>query len=431
MMNLGSRPFTAKGNNYSALQSWTTLPEEVDRFRLLHLLDNVGISYGLKPQHIRYLTHLIKFTSDKDWHLDAYHPPVAWQSVFGLAKEFGVDQRTIRRWENDLHDRGLIDWSDSGNHKRYGKRDGRGFIQYAYGVDLSPLAKLYEDLENHLANQKAETVQFDILKRKLSAQKRRVRVKFCAAELSLDEIQELPPIRPTSRIEDLQAQIDFLTSLELEVDQYFKAQEQQSSCSKAVNMSATDDINVRHYYTTTKPYSSKEDTCNQDVDKRSAEAAHPRGNLSACADTANCFPKKHVEKSEASKTNNQTVVDNTSTGIEHLNVKLLLNAASPEFREHIPLHDRALLPADLVTAAELMCHSLGINRSAWTEACSIMGRFSAAVCVLIADSNQHNPVNPVLNPGGFFRGMISKARQGELQLHRSVFGILQRDNFNS
>ncbi|KKJ75212.1 hypothetical protein WH95_19525 [Kiloniella litopenaei] len=431
--NVGSRAYSPKAMELAKLcASFQGLPEGVSRFEILSLLEFIGHDFGFKQTHIRYLARAIKFSSEKDWVPESFHPPVVWQSVMSIAIEMNRDERTVRRIERELHNLGAILWKDSGNHKRYGARDERGYIQYAYGVDLSPLAPLYLELKAHADKIRAERELWNKEKRELAALKRAVRSKFYFAELSTDELDELsPPVASTS-LTEIREQFEKIKLLELAVDQFIEENIETLDCEQNVGMSGQQDKNVRHKYTTTNTYSSLEDTCNlEDNSKMSGETPQDAGNQFATAHTSNGLPKKPVVKFTTCKSKNSSEVEKFSTGIEHLKLMQLVNAASDEFKDHIPLHDRPLEPSDIVDAAGAMCHELGINRHAWVEAITVMGRLSAAACVLIADKNQYHPDNPVRNPGGFLRGMVDKARKGELKIHRSIFGILERRDFDA
>ena len=80
----------------------------------------------------------------------------------------------------------------------------------------------------------------------------------------------------------------------------------------------------------------------------------------------------------------------------------------------------------MIEASYALRDKLGIHPSAWRDACAVLGREGAAVCLLLTDHNAQRPTNRVYAPGGYFRSMIKKARNGELRLHASIFGILKR-----
>ena len=70
---------------------------------------------------------------------------------------------------------------------------------------------------------------------------------------------------------------------------------------------------------------------------------------------------------------------------------------------------------------------LGVNVSAWHDACDAMGEPVAFLALMIIDRNRFHPRTPILNPGGALRAFTRKARLGELDLTRSLLGIWERE----
>jgi replication initiation protein RepC len=66
---------------------------------------------------------------------------------------------------------------------------------------------------------------------------------------------------------------------------------------------------------------------------------------------------------------------------------------------------------------------LGISWPLWGEACLAMGRECAAVAVALVSAR---PVEHFrTSPGGYFHGMVQKAKAGELNLVRTIWGLRQ------
>ena len=78
---------------------------------------------------------------------------------------------------------------------------------------------------------------------------------------------------------------------------------------------------------------------------------------------------------------------------------------------------------ELIDAADYLRHDLGVSKPLWGEACVTMGRKSAAVAVAVV-STKH-PAHFTGSPGGYFHGMVAKARAGELHLDRTVWALRQ------
>ena len=74
---------------------------------------------------------------------------------------------------------------------------------------------------------------------------------------------------------------------------------------------------------------------------------------------------------------------------------------------------------EIVDAADWLRHDLGISKSLWGEACVTMGRDLAAVALAIVSTK--NPGHFRSTPGGYFHGMVAKAKADELHLDRTVW----------
>jgi replication initiation protein RepC len=76
--------------------------------------------------------------------------------------------------------------------------------------------------------------------------------------------------------------------------------------------------------------------------------------------------------------------------------------------------------AEIVDAADWLRHDLGISKPLWGEACMTMGRERAAIAVAIVSSKPAEHFRTT--PGGYFNGMVVRARDGALHLDRTIWG---------
>ena len=83
-------------------------------------------------------------------------------------------------------------------------------------------------------------------------------------------------------------------------------------------------------------------------------------------------------------------------------------------------------PHDLECAVQARLPELGINISAWSDACQAMGRDLATICVIVTDANRDHPQIRVRNPGGYLRGMTHAYRCGTLNIMGSLIALSQR-----
>ena len=84
---------------------------------------------------------------------------------------------------------------------------------------------------------------------------------------------------------------------------------------------------------------------------------------------------------------------------------------------------------DIVDAADWLRHDLGVSKSLWGEACLTMGRELAAVALAIVSTKE--PEHFRTTPGGYFHGMVAKAKAGELHLDRTVWAWRRASSRNT
>ena len=65
--------------------------------------------------------------------------------------------------------------------------------------------------------------------------------------------------------------------------------------------------------------------------------------------------------------------------------------------------------------------TISTSRTVMGEACLTMGRDLAAVALAIVSTK--DPEHFRTTPGGYFRGMVQKAKAGELHLERTVWAM--------
>ncbi len=78
---------------------------------------------------------------------------------------------------------------------------------------------------------------------------------------------------------------------------------------------------------------------------------------------------------------------------------------------------------EIVDAADWLRGELGVSKSLWGEACVAMGREQAAIAIAIVSAKPAAHFRST--PGGYFHGMVAKAKAGELNLARTVWGLRQ------
>ena len=76
---------------------------------------------------------------------------------------------------------------------------------------------------------------------------------------------------------------------------------------------------------------------------------------------------------------------------------------------------------ELVDAAAFLRSDLDVSKSLWGDACLAMGREQAAIAIAIVSTK--DPAQFRSTAGGYFHGMVAKAKVGELNLDRTLWAM--------
>lgn len=404
------------------------LPQGVKHFDLLHLVKDVGPHVGFTPKMIALLEYYVRFTRESDWQSGGH--PIVYQSQAKTARYFRVSERQIQRLETALFERGALTWDTAGNNKRFGVRSESGELLYASGVDLAPLAALREELEQKKEEIRLADAAWFETKRQISWYRSRIRsliaeaancsgLENVAAEAQhayngIDDhirtYMDLPYLRDL-----LKAHLEVHNSLAEAIEAHTPASAECEFKSEITsNMSPTDDKEVAHSYSTNNTQFLKRNTSSPLDSQASGGSVMARSEVTPQQPAGGGVSKEEWMAALA-------------TEKARISWKQVLAACSERFREKFPRTSNTLGWPDIVEAAYSLLPTLGISRSAWIEACMILGRDGAALAVMIIDRKTQDPEKPILNPGGYLRGMTARAKEGKLNLHRSIFGLLKRD----
>lgn len=400
----------------SYCDDFTGLEANVDRYELLLLVKRVGKAAGFTSRMIQLLDYYFAFTKESDWRQGCR--PIVYQSLARTALDLGVSERQIQKLEKQLFEAGASTWNDSGNHKRYGQRDPQsGQLLYAYGVDLTPLAYLKAELEAKLQEKRLYDNAWLETKRQISWLRRQVRSMLLEQQREEGTLPEAwqtidqgyeaiaVPIRTHLSLEALRRLLERHQQLHAKAASLLPS---KALAPEATQVIADERITAKgscrgepafaHYKYTTQEPTFKESTVSPADD---------------------CFQKSVAEAS-------QPFDPLLASGMQHITLRHVVQAASERFRERLPQTSRPLNWSDVADAASRLRPELFISQASWAEACALLGRGGAAVAMLITDHAALRSNDPALRPAAYFRGMLNKARTGELRLHNTIFGLLER-----
>lgn len=370
-----------------AAELFDKLPARPHRLAIIDTVKRAAPALGLSDSAVRVADYLWSLSWDRDWLPDSR--PIVWPRNEDIADATARCVRQVQRALRELIEAKLIAMTDEGSRHRRGRRE-NGKIVHAIGINLAPAALRQAELALLAAEIEQERRQRLALRRRASAARRRIRQILDAAEeagipLGDDRSYALTVLYEPKG--ELNRDVDALETACGHLQRaYDEAVKTADETVKNVNMSSTGDADVTRT-NTTKPIAPK----------------------------SNCNP----QGSERSKSVDPRNVPPS--------LRLLLSACPSLGR--LTRGDRCTW-SDLTELAEGAAGGLGINRSAWIEACHTMGRERAAACVAIIIERSQLAAQlaeageePIRSPGGYLRAMTRRAAAGTLALDRSLFKL--------
>jgi replication initiation protein RepC len=375
------------------------LPDSVSKGQALAAFKQAARPLGLPSRLRDAIDVLFAFSAAQDWQPNSR--PIIWPSNRKLENTLGLARRQVQNVLSALIRAKLITPVDSPTGRRWGHRDAKtGKIIEAYGFDLSPIALRHAEFVVLAERAAAEEHERAGLRRRLTIARKAIQqIAETALEHQLTDrnwhywlaeaLTLVLTIRDDLPLEGLQAVVAEL--------------EQRRTDGEAALRDALDSrqnapagaIDCTPITTTTQPKADNSATSNIDSEEsRSSPGESP------CSPDPN-FP------------------EDSQPMLSAVTPKFVLNV-SPELQPYVFTTSPSW--ADIVEAANGLRQQLGISRPAWIDACQAMGRYQAAIAVAVIAVKGKT----IRSPGGYLRGMISRAQTGELHLSNSLWGLARR-----
>jgi replication initiation protein RepC len=368
-----------------AAESFAGLPEGVTApGQLLAALKAAAPRLGLSARLMHALDWLFCFSAPQDWEDGAR--PIVWPSARLQQETLGLSPSQTKAVNRRLIELGLLTAKDSPSGKRWGKRDAKGRITEAYGFDLAPLAARYAEFQRLAEQARAERAAMGRLRRRATiARKAIVQILETAREYGFagEEWRTLAGetealARALKRVERVDEMAAGVASLE---------RRQQAA---RVRLEALLAVQTAPEQPENRPH---QDNYNR--------AANPPDTVMA-AERCSAPPPAHDDQGRRH-------------GIAADEVPRLAPRLKPFLRRPSPGW------ADIVDAADWLRCELGVAKPLWGEACRIIGREGAALAIAIVSTK--DPGHFRTTAGGYFHGMVARAKAGELHLQRSLWAL--------
>jgi replication initiation protein RepC len=380
-------------------EGFAGLPDGVTVYgQLLAAVKAAAPRLELATRLVYAIDWLFRFTQPQDWERGAR--PIVWPSALLQQEALGVSETQAKRLNRHLIELGLITMKDSPNGKRYGRRDARGRIVEAYGFDLSPLAARYQEFVQLAEEGRAEREAMGRFRRRATiARKGIVQILETARDYDLSG-EEWPTLDREARaiVQELRRaeRPDGMETgvVSLERRQY-EARRHLEMLLKGVKKAPSQPENAPHQYTyKPNPYPQQDTVIAFDTSSEAREAPVPS---SATPEVANRPEKGMVH------------------GIRPEELVKLAPRLKPYLRRPNPTWP------EIIDAADWLRHDLDVSKPLWADACLAMGRDLAAVALAIVSTK--DPEHFRTTPGGYFHGMVQKAKADELHLERTVWAM--------
>ncbi|TWT41380.1 plasmid replication protein RepC [Botrimarina hoheduenensis] len=365
------------------------LDQTTDRYQLLLLVKRVGKEAGFTPRMIQLLDYYMAFTTQVDWEEGSR--PIVFQSLARTAMDLGVGERQIQKLEKRLFELGAITWNDSGNHKRYGRRSPQtGRLLFAYGVDLTPLAYLKEELEAKLQEKQLYAEAWRTTKREISQQRRQIR------ELLVRWREEGGEPERIETCEQQYRKIAIELRSHLDLDRLRDLAKAHSKLCRqlqeAMQLGSKDQLSPLTASPAIAPTTRK----------RSCRHAQKFAHLQhTTPPEKNSGVTPYLEYRRSSEKQRQAIGNRLPEQIAR--------EATGSFRAHLPASIKPLAFDDIIEAAYRRRLELGISKQAWADACRQLGRIGAASCLILTDHATSRTAKPVGRPSAYFQGVVRKS----------------------
>ena len=408
---------------------WCGLPEGTDRFTITRALKkhDVAARLGWSPHQVFLTETLIGVTTARDWK-DSSRPMV-WLSQDALKELFSCkSDSNVRYHLRRLMELGVLAMRDSTNCHRKVHYDPKTGERIPFGLDLSPIAALLPRVLQTAEDAEEEHHTHRLLRQQIKSLRKSNKETLEQAiedgRLSVDDpatrrlqsrIEALWPTTALTRL-PLSALCELRHDAEtLEAD-LVAALTSMPPSAPPDEFSAAPNLDGKptNICCLTSENSPQPITITNESEIEIPVAAGPEpSTLSRPEAPPAARPGPEREEGSRRASRNSKAPPGW----------LILEALPPSFAAHLP-EGAEPTSTDFQAAANLTRSRLGVSPSAWREACQQLSPDGAALAIAVVASR--SDAGEIRSAGGYLRGMLDAARKGELDLSKSLWGMVDR-----
>ncbi len=381
---------------------------DIGKSEIALLLKKAAPVLGIDGTTYHVMDILLGLSRAEDWK-GAGRPVVAISNA-KLAEYTMRSERTVIRCIRRLVEAGIAAYRDSSTGRRFVYRNDSGEVVAGFGIDFTPARVRAEELKVAV-DRYQKRLNEELAARRDIARLSRAIEDMCAAfpDETLGTRSELAAIldqgsTPTQRAEAIG-------------DLHRKTASSLEEMHHAVHLTCEGDNHVMPYINTTQ----EPLTGSKKLRTRSNERDIKQNDRYAVEDAPE---KKRVEPGSARQA--QTVVgDRTVASIQgdvlgSVSVGLI-QAACPETQAMIATQFDSW--STLGRSGETLRRMIGLSEAGWVDGQRRVGLYAAAAILATVLEKSIRDPEQISKPGGYFRAMVDRAVDGQLNLERSLFGL--------
>ncbi len=361
---------------------------------------------GVPRRVVELIDYLVGCTMDVDW-MEGDGRLLVWPSNDILMDALDIGLSQIKTLLRLAQEHGLIEMCDSANGKRYGWR-ANGRVVEAYGFDLAPFAARHAEFQAIAAAHEERRREGRHLRGRIGALRGHILSLIdTGAEQSAGAADWAALARQACELAALRGDSRDPTYLGTIVGRLTALFEEVQAALATLEPVETDPKGSEtrpHYTPTNHRLIAKANT----VVVGPSEPWLPRRKGSE----APCILPRHGQTSAL-----RGFVVTTD---------FLLKIA-PSFRGWVCSAHPSW--SELEEAAGYVRSELDISLHAWGQACVVLGRVEAVT--MLATISARHMAGKVRSPGGLLRRMVELHQLGKLRLDRTLFGLIDPNNYQS
>ncbi|MBY5717095.1 plasmid replication protein RepCa2 [Rhizobium leguminosarum] len=372
------------------------------------LLKKAAPILGIDGTTYHVMDILLGLSRADDWK-GAGRPIVAISNA-KLAEYTRRSERTVTRCLRRIVEAGIAAYRDSPTGRRFVYRDNGGMVASGFGLDFTPARVRLEEIRESVENYQRELKASKDARRAVTTLSRAI-IDACEESPEKADIWRSAAQAIIDGVAGRAEQASGLKSLYAEVLEYAEQpfQEHEMSCAGDISVTSITDTIPKIFSDSNERTRSIERDIIPPDDGSAVEMAYENKPEAAAGDM-----QCRLRQAEKTAGDIQgAVLAAVSVGLLQVGCRAAQECVGVEFNRW----------SDVVGAAKVMRHMIGLSEAAWVEGVGRVGRYAASA--ILATVLEKSLRDLIAKPGGYFRAMVDRAVDGSLHLSKSLYGLAE------